>query len=152
MKLTSIAESLAAVPSFEGIPRKYLDLISGCASNIHFQQGKFILLEGREARHFYVIREGKVAIETAAGNRNAITIETLTAGDVLGWSWLVPPYRWQFDARAVTAVSAIAFDAVCLREKCELDTDFGYEILKRFAEIMSQRLTATRMQIVDLYR
>jgi hypothetical protein len=80
-----------------------------------------------------------------------MTIETIGEGEVLGWSWLFPPYRWQFDAQAVGLVRAIAFDGRCLRGKCEEDHDLGYWLMQRFAQVMSQRLQATRLQLLDLY-
>jgi CRP-like cAMP-binding protein len=79
-----------------------------------------------------------------------ITIETIASGDVLGWSWLFPPYRWHFDAQALELTRAIAFDGACLRAKCDDDHDLGYA-LQRFARIMMQRLQATRLQLLDVY-
>ena len=78
-------------------------------------------------------------------------IETLDAGDVLGWSWLFEPYQVRFDARAVETVHAIAYDGACLRGKCEADPVLGYELIKRFARIMTERLQATRIRLLDVY-
>jgi CRP-like cAMP-binding protein len=75
----------------------------------------------------------------------------LAAGEVLGWSWLIPPYHWKFDARAIEQTRALALDGKCLRTKCEEDHDLGYELLKRFAQIMEERLQATRLQLLDVY-
>ena len=83
--------------------------------------------------------------------REPITVETVSEGDVLGWSWLFAPYKWTFDARALELTRVIALDAVCLRGKCEEDAHFGYEMLKRFSEIVVQRLQATRLQLLDVY-
>ena len=80
-----------------------------------------------------------------------MTIETIEGGEVLGWSWLFPPYRTFFDARALNAVRALSLDGSCLRTKCEKDPAFGYELLKRFAGVVISRLEATRMQLLDLY-
>ena len=142
---------LAKHPFFEGLEPKYLQLITGCASNVRFEAGGYIFHEGEAATSFYVIREGKVALETFAAPRGPITIETIEAGEVLGWSWLFPPYRWHFDARVVEPTRAIALDGVCLRNKGEADHDLGYQLVKRVAQILMQRLQATRLQLLDMY-
>ena len=138
-------------PFFKDLDKKYITLVTGCASNVRFDGGKFIFREGEEAHQFYLIRQGKVAIEIFTPDRGHIVIETLDEGNILGWSWLIPPYQWHFDARALEATRAIALDGKCLRKKCEEDHDFGYEFLKRFADIMEQRLSASRIQLLDLY-
>ncbi len=142
---------LAKHPFFEGLEPKYLQLMTGCASNVRFEAGTYIFREGEAASHFYIIRQGKVALETFAASRGPITIETIEAGEVLGWSWLFPPYRWHFDARVVELTRAIVLDGVCLRTKGETDHDLGYELVKRVAQIMMQRLQATRLQLLDVY-
>ncbi len=142
---------LAAHPFFKGLEPPYVQLITGCASNVRFHAGTYIFREGQAASHFYIIREGKVALETHAAERGPITIETIEAGEVLGWSWLFPPYRWHFDARVVEPTRAISLDGVCLREKAASDHDLGYELVKRVAHIMMQRLQATRLQLLDVY-
>jgi CRP-like cAMP-binding protein len=110
-----------------------------------------ILRAGEPADRFYIIRHGKVGVEVFAPEVGPITIETLGEGDVLGWSWLFPPYRWVFDARALELTRAIALDGKCLREKCDEDPRLGYDLMKRFAQIMVERLQATRLQLIDLY-
>jgi hypothetical protein len=90
-------------------------------------------------------------VEVIAPQRGAITIETVGDGELLGWSWLIPPFQWHFDARALNLTRAIALDARCLRGKCDADPALGYELLKRFSQVMEQRLEATRLQLLDLY-
>mgnify|MGYP001615923844 CR=1 FL=1 len=138
-------------PFFAGLTHEHLTLIVGCASNVRFDAGKFIFREGEEANQFYLIRHGKVAVEVYAAERGSITIQTLGEGEVLGWSWLLPPYQWQFDARAVELTRAIALDATCLRKKCEEDHHLGYELLKRFAHLIEDRLQAMRLQLLNVY-
>ncbi len=87
----------------------------------------------------------------AAPGRPPLVLQTVGAGDILGWSWLIPPYHWMFDAVALEPTRTIALDGRCLRGKCEADRVLGYELLKRFAHIMEQRLQATRLQLLDLY-
>lgn len=142
---------LAKHPFLRNLDKQYLEVLTGCASNVSFRAGELIFREGDEANRFYLIREGKVALEVHAAGVGVITIQTLDNGDVLGWSWLVPPYRWHFDARVIEPTRAIALDGECLRRKCEEDHDLGYELLKRFAEIITQRLQATRLQLLDIY-
>jgi len=128
-----------------------LKFIAGCATNVRFKAEEFLYREGDEANNFFVLREGKVAIEAFSPKRGAITIQTLTAGDVLGWSWLFPPYHTHFGARAIEPTRALCLDGKCLRNKCEEDHDLGYELMKRFSEVMIQRLQATRLQLLDIY-
>jgi CRP-like cAMP-binding protein len=135
----------------KGLDPAHLNLIVGCASNVRFNPGEFIFRAGQEANHFYVVRNGRVSIETFAPQRGAITIETVADGELLGWSWLIPPFEWHFDARALSLTRAIALDARCLRGKCDNDPALGYELLKRFSQVMEQRLEATRLQLLDLY-
>jgi len=136
---------------FCDLPARDLHTLAGCASNVHFHAHEAIFREGTQAERFYLIRSGKVAIEVFAPGQGALTIQTLGAGEVLGWSWLFPPYRWNFDARAVEETRAFALDGQCLRAKCEVDHDLGYELMKRFSQVMIERLRATRLQLLDIY-
>jgi CRP-like cAMP-binding protein len=151
MKTYSIPASLDALQTFEGLTAQQLDFIAGCAQNVHFDEGDFLLLEGYTTDTFYVLRSGSVALEMPGANQ-IVTIQTLGPGDLLGWSWLLPPFTSCYDARALEPVSAIAFDAVCVREKCERDPVFGYEMYKRFSRIIAERLMATSMQLIDVYQ
>jgi CRP/FNR family cyclic AMP-dependent transcriptional regulator len=138
-------------PFLKGLKPQYLKLLIGCASNVVFQPDEFLFREGDEANSFYFIRTGKIVIETFIPGKGPLVIQSREAGEVAGWSWLIPPYRWHFDARAVEPVRAIALDGKCLREKCEEDHDLGYEMMKRFATIMADRLEAARLQLLDVY-
>jgi len=141
---------IAQHPFLQGLEPQYLGLIVGCASNVRFKSGQFLFREGEEANQFYMVREGKVALQISTA-RQPIIIQTVDKGDVLGWSWLVPPYRWRFDARALELTRAIALDGRCLRRKSEEDHNFGYELLRRFSTIIVERLEATRLQLLDVY-
>ena len=138
-------------PFFQSMSEHHLELITNCAKNMRFQAGQMILEEGREANEFYFIRDGLVAVELITPKKRSVRVQTIGAGDVLGWSWLVSPYRWRFSARASRPTRALAFDGRCLREKCEADHDLGYELLRRFAPIVTERLDATQLQLLDLY-
>lgn len=138
-------------PFFKDLQQEYLELIVGCASNVRFDAGQKLFTEGSEANEFYLIRVGKVAIELKVPGQSEIIIQTLQEGDIIGWSWLLPPYIWHFDARALELTRAIALDGKCLRTKCELDKNLGYELLKRFSSVMVQQFEATRLQLLDVY-
>ena len=142
---------IAAHPFFNDLPADQLELVAGCARNVRFQQGAYLFHEGDEANAFYLLRHGKVALQVFVPQQGALTVETLEAGEVLGWSWLFPPYRWQFDAQAIDLTRAIAFDGECLRAKCEADHDLGFQLMKRFAQVMTLRLQATRLRLLDMY-
>ena len=142
---------LAEVPLLEGMDAERLELLAGCASNVRFEAGEVLFREGDEANTFYVIRGGTVALETFVPARGGMTIETIDEGEVVGWSWLFPPYRWHFDARALTRVRATAFDGSCLRGKCDDDPALGYDLMQRFAQVMIERLQWTRLRLLDVY-
>ncbi len=147
----TLDELIAHSPVFAGLEQEHLQLIAGCAVNERFDAGAELFREGAPADRFFLIREGAVALQVDAPGRGALVIETLHAGEVVGWSWLFEPYRWQFDARATVATAAVAFDGACLRGKVESDHELGYQLMRRFAASMIERLQATRMQLLDVY-
>jgi CRP-like cAMP-binding protein len=142
---------LADIPFFAGLEPEWLELIAGCASNVHFAAGDVLFREGAPADTFYVVRHGTVALETFVPARGDMTVETIEAGEVIGWSWLFPPYRWHFDARALTEIRATAFDGACLRGKCAEDPALGYDLMTRFAQVLIERLQWTRLRLLDVY-
>ena len=149
--METIDELLTRHPFFKGLKEEYLALIAGCAQNVHFDAGEYLLREGETADRFFAIRGGSVTIETYVPSRGAVTLQTVAEGEILGWSWLFPPYQWQFDARAQESVRATSFDGACLRKKCDADPALGYELMKRLAHLVSNRLEATRRQLLDVY-
>jgi CRP-like cAMP-binding protein len=146
-----IADVIEQHPLFHGLERRYLEFIAACAKNVRFDEGDYLFHEGDPSDTFYVLRHGAVAIEIFVPERGAVPVQVVGEGDVLSWSWLIPPYQAQFDARCVTLTRAIAFDGNCLRTKCEQDHDLGFELMKRFARIMIERVRATRIQLLDVY-
>jgi CRP/FNR family cyclic AMP-dependent transcriptional regulator len=136
---------------FAGLADDHLALLVGCAANVVFPAGAFLFREGEPAETFFLIREGKVALEIAAPGRGALVVQTLAEGDVVGFSWLIEPHRWEFDGRAVGQVRAVQMDGACLRGKCDTDSHLGYELMRRFAALASDRLQATRLQLLDVY-
>jgi len=148
----NLARLLKEHPFLRGIEDRHLEFLTGCASNVRYRAGEFVFKEGHESNAAYVLREGRIALEIAVPGRGPMEVQTVEAGEVLGWSWLYPPFRWQFDARAVEPVRAFALDGNCLRAKCEADHDLGYELVKRFLHQVHLRLERTRMQLLDIYR
>ena len=142
---------LAKTPLFRDLPPTYVALLTGCASNVRFAAGDLVFRQGDPADLFYIIRHGQVALEVHAPGQGSITIDTLEEGELVGWSWLFPPYRSYFDARAVTMTRALALDGACLRGKCDSDHSLGYMLMKRIAPMIVDRLQATRMRLLDLY-
>lgn len=119
---------------------------------MRFDAGEFVFREGDEARWFYLLRTGQVVIETYTPTRGPVPFGSVAEGGILGWSWLVPPHRCHFDARATELTRLVAFDGSCLRQKFEADSSLGYEVLKRFVAVITERLEWTRVQLLDLYK
>ena len=148
--MRNIAQYLPDHPFFAGLDDQALDLMAGCATNAHFHTGQYLFREGQPADTFYVVRRGLIALESR-GPTGSVVIDTADEGDVVGWSWLVAPYRWTFDARAAEETSVISFDGACLRGKCEQDTALGYALLQRVVQVMGARLKSARVRLLDLY-
>jgi CRP/FNR family cyclic AMP-dependent transcriptional regulator len=142
---------VGAHPFFAGLDDAFLQLVAGCARNTRFEAGQYLFHEGDPADRFYLLRHGRVALELSAPDRGTLTFQTVPEGEIVGVSWLIPPYRWTYDARATELVRAVAIDASCLRGKCEADHHLGYDMMKRFMPILIQRLHATQLQVLDLY-
>jgi CRP/FNR family transcriptional regulator, cyclic AMP receptor protein len=137
-------------PFFEGMSVHHVRLLCDCSMPMNFATGEWIFREGDIANRFYLIQKGKVALEAYVQLKGHTCIQLLGAGDVLGWSWLFPPYIWHFSARALEPIDAIFIYGTPLREQCESDHDLGYELMKRMAELMMKRLQATRWQLLGI--
>jgi CRP/FNR family cyclic AMP-dependent transcriptional regulator len=144
-----LAPLIAELPFLQGLSLKHLQTLADNAMQSQFKAGELIFREGDPANRFYLIQSGQMVLESCLKDRPAVRIQTIGAGDVLGWSWLFPPYYWHFDARALEPTSAIFFYGTRLREECEKDHDLGYELMKRVAGVMLQRLQATRRQLLQ---
>jgi CRP/FNR family cyclic AMP-dependent transcriptional regulator len=135
---------------FKDLAPRYLALLADVAMFKEFPAGEVIFREGDPANRFYLILEGEVALESAPPDRAPVVLQTIGRDDVLGWSWLFPPYYWHFDARATVPTKAVFFYGTWLRENCERDRDFGYEMMKRMSAVMIERLQATRLKLAEL--
>src|SRR6266536_6115386 len=136
-------------PFLAGMNRTQLALLTDCAIAAHFKKGQTILREGELANRFYLIESGKVMLESGEGFGDPVIVETIGAGDLLGWSWMFPPYVWHFTARASEPTCAIFFYGTILREYCERDPSLGYELLKRMSAVMVKRLQAARQRMLS---
>ncbi len=150
MAIEGLQRTLAEHPFFRRMSEQARDLICGCASNRVFHDGDYVMREGDPADTFFLVRHGTVALEVHMPGRRLV-IETLGDGEVLGWSWLVEPYRVRFDSRAIGLVRALAIDGKCLRGKCEADCALGFEFYRTFLPVVVDRLTAARLQLLDMY-
>ena len=148
--MKGLSDLIADAVVFAGLEPRWLELIAGCGGNEHVRAGAVLFHEGEAADRFYLIRHGAVALEVHFPSGPHV-IETLGPGEVVGWSWLFKPYRWQFDARAIEPARMVAFDGACLRGKCDADHELGYQLMQRFASAMLERLQATRLQLLDVY-
>lgn len=138
-------------PLFAGLSEVQRDAMAACATTRAFKPGDVLLQEGACADRFHVLLSGTVAVQIAAPGRGRITLQTLHGGDVLGWSWLIPPYRWSFAATAKEPTEAVVFDAPSLRRVIAADHEIAFHLLPRFVAVMADRLHAARLQMLDLY-
>lgn len=146
----TLPEIVAMHPLLSNLPGDVADAISGRTTTVDFGGGRLLVAEGEPAQALYLIRRGHVALESAQFGNGRIRVETLGPGAALGWSWLFPPYRWHFDARAIGPVRAIAVDASSLRTLAEHDRDFGYALMSRVSALLLQRLQAMRWRLAEL--
>ena len=149
--MPGIAEELRDERFFTGLDASALAVLAGCGRNVVVPAGTPLLREGERADAFWAIRGGRATLGITAPGRTPVVLETLHAGDILGWSWLFPPYRWHFDADALDDLHAVVFDAACLRQKCVADPALGFQLALRFAQVLDERLRAARLQLLDLY-
>ncbi|MBI5622502.1 MAG: cyclic nucleotide-binding domain-containing protein [Elusimicrobia bacterium] len=134
------------------LPEAHLDLLAGCAANARFERGDYMFRIDEPAEEFYLIRQGRVALELPRTRKETAVVQTVDENSLLGWSWLVAPYRWHFSARVMEPVLALRFDGKCLRAKAEKDHELGYELYRRFLGVVAERLNETLPQVVGLYR
>jgi CRP/FNR family cyclic AMP-dependent transcriptional regulator len=142
-----LVEIIQAHPFFHGADDRHVRILAKYATVTSFDGGELVFRQGDTANRFYALLSGRVALEAVEG-ANRHVIEEIGSGNVLGWSWLFAPYRWNFDARAIEPVRAIFFYATPLRERCEQDHDLGYGLMSRMADVLMRRLQATRRQLV----
>ncbi len=142
---------VAEHPFFEDLAPAHLALVVGCAQMAVYKKNDYLFKYGDDAAYFFLLRYGRVALELTGPGADSFRFQTVGAGEVLGWSWLFPPHQSQFDARVIEDARVIRFDGKCLRAKCDSDPVLGYDLMKRFAQVMVRRFADTRLQLIDVY-
>lgn len=145
----ALDRSLHDHPFLAGMDPRYLDLLAHCAWDVGFADGSPLFREGQPAEKFFLILDGRVALETSVPGSGPVAVQTVGPGEVAGFSWLLEPHRWEFDGRAVGTVMAIGLDGARLREACEQDPRLGYELMRRFARVATRRLRAARARLLS---
>ena len=144
----AVESVIAEHPFLHGLKPEHLCLLADSAMRVRYETSELIFHEGDPANRFYLIEQGRVSLESHRRDKAPVAVQFIGPGDVLGWSWLFPPYYWHFDARAVEPTTAIFFYGTRLREQCEQDHDFGFEMMKRMTQVVIHRLQATRKQLL----
>ena len=147
--MQSTHDYLAAHEFFAGLNEDFLEFLAGCATQKHFKKGDVLFQQGKPADKFYLVRDGRVSVQIPALVGPVLELQLLGENQILGWSWLIPPYRWNFVARAAEDTDVLEFDGSAILKRCEQDPSFGYELFKRFAALMSKRLDAARQTMMD---
>lgn len=142
---------LAQHPAFQGMTAQQVAQIASYAKVVELKPGERVFEHHTRAEEFYIVQKGRVTVEIPALTGEPLVIQTLSDGSLLGWSWMIPPYQWSFDARASVATTVVAVDGERLRAACEADPRLGYELMKRFAALMAERLNAARSAAIKHY-
>ena len=148
METETLEKILDEHPLFKGMDERHLRALVESATVVRFEPGDVIFEEGEPAHRFYLIRTGRVALQLVSYREEPFTLMTLEAGDIIGWSWLFPPYRWKFTATALDVIRAISIDGRGVAARCNEDHDLGYELMKRFAQIIEDRVEALSAHLV----
>jgi CRP-like cAMP-binding protein len=151
MTTPDLHNTLTAHRFCDGMPQRIIDELAGMATFVELAAGSWIARQGQPADTFHLLVDGSCAVEIAAAARQPLVIATIHAGEVLGWSWMLPPHTWHFDVLAVEDSRSIAVNGAALRSACHTDHELGYEISTRLAAVIAARLEAARMQLVDVY-
>jgi len=147
----SVPLRVADHPFFQGLDADLTREASRLAVERRFETGELIVRDGDQATSFYLVFYGKIALEVETSEKPRLTIQTVGPGEVLGWSWLVPPYHWRLDARVLKPTQVLAIDAPAFREAMAAHPDEGYQLLLRLLPIIAQRLENTQIQLLDIH-
>ena len=146
-----VAECISEQNFFSGLSPELISFLAGCASGRQIESGQVLFSLGEHADRFFLILNGNIRVEIAAIMGPALKVQSLGSGQILGWSWLIPPHKWSFQARAEAQSSLLEFNGQKVLARCEEDPKFGYELLKRFASLMSERLETPRQIMTARY-
>jgi CRP-like cAMP-binding protein len=147
--MQSIEDYLSTHSFFSGLDDSFMKFLSNSAQELQVKEGHVLFQQGKPADKFYLLRSGQISVQVPALVGPTLELQVLGEGQMLGWSWLIPPYRWNFQARALQDSDLLEFDGSAILAHCEEDPKFGYELFKRFAALMSNRLDAARQKIMD---
>lgn len=146
--MENLTERIMRHPFFRGMKQEHLGILTASAKEKSFAPAEVLLREKEPANEFYLIESGSVALEAREPGNGTMLVQNLKAGDVLGWSWLFPPFAWHFQARAIEPTSTIVLSGAHLLNTAESNHEFGYELMKRVAQVVIQRLQTTRKQLL----
>lgn len=146
-----VERKIAEHPFFHGLPKEFTRAIAAEATERAFDVDTTVAREGSEADVFYLVVDGKIGLELEAADRPPITVQTVGPGEVVGWSWLVPPHRWRFSVRTLKPTRLLVLDGGVIRRALQTHPDWGFEFLHRFVPVLAERLENTRIQLLDLY-
>lgn len=149
MASNSIQQVLSDAPVFSGLSDDFIARLAAHASERKVQSGEVLFRSGEQARHFFMLIDGEVSIEIPAVTGPTLQVQRLRPIRVLGWSWLLPPFKWSFNARAETDSTVLEFDGEAVLKDCEADPAFGYEVIKRFSALMAERLDAAHKKMME---
>ena len=149
MSNQSITEYLSTHAFFSELSVEVVKFLCQCVSIREIKKGQILFQQGEPADKFYIVRTGQISIQIPAIMGPTLEIQTLGPNRVLGWSWLISPYQWNFQAKAEDDSELLEFDGTAILKRCEQDPQFGYELLKKFAELMAERLDAARLKMMD---
>jgi hypothetical protein len=127
-------------------------LLTAAAQPFEAKPGELLAKEGGRANKFFLIQSGQAKLGVETPEAGFVPLQAIGLGDVVGWSWLIPPHRWQFECRAVDCVRGLWLDARWLRGKCQQDHELGFCLLKELLAVLSGRLAATRRQLLRIYK
>lgn len=152
MSQQTIREALDSAPVFAGMDPDHLERLAAAAAEKNVEAGTCLFRSGEKAEHFYLLLDGEISIEIPAVAGPTLTVQHLTPVRVLGWSWLLPPYKWSFNARTETDVRVLEFDGRKVLANCEADPAFGFQVIKRFSGLMAERLEAAHRKMMEQWR
>ena len=150
VRYPDIERRLAAHPFLKGMTRHHIELLALCAVPTQFDPGQTIFLQGEPANGFYLVEIGKVVLEGKTSDGRQVVVDTVAAGEPLGWSWLLPPYLWHFSALAVEQCTAICLSGTLLRQHRDDDLTFSQELFRRTSEVMVRRLQRARGKLISV--
>jgi CRP/FNR family transcriptional regulator, cyclic AMP receptor protein len=148
----SLAKRLGDSALLTGLAPEFLGILAQHARARRLAENEVVFRYGERAHHFYLVTQGHISVEVAAIEGPALQLQDLGPGKVVGWSWLIPPHRWSFQARAKTPAEIIELDGDAVLRECEANPKFGYELLKRFSALMSERLQHARQRMIEEWR